>query len=269
MQKLILALVVVCFTLSACSGEKKYKYQTPKEAFEKGEAAFNKKRYTDAIDFFKGVFDFGRTNEYADDAQLMLAKAHQASGDYATAQTDYLEFMRLYRSDPRSIDAEFERLRCYNELSPDFDLDQTDTEQAITNMNIFLQRYPNDQRAPTVMLMIKEMRDKLGHKVYVSGQTYERRNYFQAAAMSYEQVLERYGDSQWADDALVAAIRCYIGFAKASVVERQTERYQKAIDTYNRLVELFPKSDLLRTAEGYYTEANDALQAIKKPVAKS
>lgn len=263
MKKLLFILCAISISISACNNEKKFKYQTPKEAYDKGMKAFERKKYSEARDFFKGVFDFGRTNEFADDAQLMLAKSAQLSGDYLTAETEYMEFIRLYRSDPRSIDAEFERVRCYYELSPTFELDQTDTERAITNMNIFIQRYPNDPRVPTIGMMIKEMRDKLGRKAFENGKIYERRTYFQAAVMSYEQVLNQYADTQWADDSMVAAMRCYIGFAKASITEKQTERYQKVVDTYNRMVELFPKSELLKIAETHYTEANSAIQALK------
>lgn len=260
--------IVLATGLTACSGaSSKPKYTTPKEAYDKGKALFDKKRYTEAVEFFKGVFDFGRTNEWADDAQYYLGMSYQASKDYLMAEQEYQRFINLYRADPRSIEAEYQRLLCYGALSPDFELDQTDTERAITSMNIFLQRYPDDSRNAKVSVMIREMREKLGQKAFEAGKTYERRGYYQAAALSFEQVLDKYADTSWADDALVGAIRTNILYAKNSVESRQIERFEKAIQTYNRLVELYPKSDLLKTAEGYYTQASQGIEAAKQALA--
>lgn len=255
--------VIALGSLGCKSTEKKFKYQTPEEAFKKGEAAFQKKRYTEAIDFYKGVFDFGRTNEWADDAQFALGKAYQASKDYSLAEQEYMRFINLYRADPRSLEAEYQRLYCYFALSPTYELDQTDTERAITQINIFLQRYPNDSRNGQLTGMLKELREKLAHKAYEAGKTYEGRGYYQAAALTYEQVLDKYADTQYADDALLAALRAHVLYAKNSIEERQAERYKQAVVTYNRLVELFPKSDLLKQAEALYTEANAAIQQVE------
>ncbi|MBL7979058.1 MAG: outer membrane protein assembly factor BamD [Bacteroidetes Order II. Incertae sedis bacterium] len=260
-----IVLLILATGITACSGSKqnKQKYQTPQEAFEKGKALYEKKRYTDAIEFFKGVFDFGRTNEWADDAQYYLGLSYMGGKDYMVAEQELMRFVSLYRSDPRSIEAEFQRLICYYKLSPTFELDQTDTDRALTNMNIFLQRYPNDDRVSQISIMIKELREKLGQKAYEAGKTYERRGYYQAAAHTFEQVLQNYADTSWADNALLGAIRSYVLYAKNSVESKQAERFDKAITTYNRLVELYPKSEVLKTAEVLYMEATTLKSAIK------
>ncbi|MBN8587264.1 MAG: outer membrane protein assembly factor BamD [Rhodothermia bacterium] len=258
-------LFAIALSLGACSGSKqnKQKYQTPQEAFEKGKMLYDKKRYSDAIEFFKGVFDFGRTNEWADDAQYYLGLSYMGSKDYMVAEQEFMRFISLYRADTRSVEAEFQRLVCYYRLSPTYELDQTDTDRALTNMNIFLQRYPNDDRVSQINTMIKELREKLGKKAFEAGKTYERRGYYQAAAHTFEQVLQGFADTSWADDALLGAIRSYVLYAKNSVETKQAERYEKAIATYNRLVELFPKSDVLKSAEALYTEASTLKTALK------
>lgn len=216
--------------------------------FEQGE-------YDRAAEYLKVVFDFGRTNEFADEAQVYLAQAYFEDEQYLLAGTEFTRFIDLYSRDPRVEEAELGRIRAYYELSPAYNLDQTDSERAISYIRLFTTRYPNSVFSDDVVGILEELREKLARKQFEAGRLYERRELFEAAILSYENVLSDFSTSPFADDALLGVLRAEVGFAEKSIVSRQADRYQAALDTYDRLLQLFPGSSLLHEAERYYDRA--------------
>ncbi|ARA93043.1 outer membrane protein assembly factor BamD [Rhodothermaceae bacterium RA] len=266
---LILALVPAMLLMSGCGGSGRLRYESPSEAYEKGMAFYERGKYDRAIEYLRGVFDFGRTNEWAGDAQYYLAQAYYRNGDYIIAASEFSRFAEIYRSDPRAPEAHYMQAMSYYQLSPQFELDQTETRRALNEFLLFIERYPNNPLVPEANARILELRNKLAHKMYASAGLYERRELHEAAAFYYERVFDQYPDTPWADDALVGAMRNYIAFARQSVQQRQPERLRKAIDNYDRLIQIFPDSPLLKTAEQLYEEAADLLRMVEPPAEPS
>ena len=206
--------------------------------------------------------DFGRTHEWADDAQLYLARAYRSNREYILAASEYSRFIEIYRGDPRVPLAEFERAMTYFERSPGYQLDQTDTERGIEVFNLYMKRYPSHDSVAVATQRVQQLRQKLARKQYNTAQLYDRRELYEAAALSYEAVFDKYPDTPWADDALVGAIRAYIAFSSQSVTARQPERLKKAIDHYQRLLQIFPDSELLKEAEALYERANAQMERL-------
>lgn len=250
--------------LAGCAGSGRLRYDTPEEAFQRGLSLFERGKYDRAAEYFQGVFDFGRTHEWADDAQLYLARSYRASRQHILAASEYNRFIELYRNDPRVVEAEFERAMSFYERSPNYELDQSPTEQAIQNFNLFISRYPTSDLVPRAEQYVAELREKLALKQYDTALLYERRSLYEAAALSFESVFDKYPDTKWADDALLGAIRTYIAFAEESIVARQADRLQLAVEHYRRLLQLFPDSPLLKDAEDFYEQAADRLDDLQQ-----
>jgi outer membrane protein assembly factor BamD len=255
----VLMLLAAPVVLAACSGSGRVRYDTPREAYERGLASYEDGKHVRAIEFFQGVFNYGRTHEWADDAQLYLARAYAASGQHILAASEYQRFAQIYRTDPRVPDAEYERALSFYELSPRYQLDQTDTRAAIEEFQRFISKYPGDERAQDATERITELRNKLARKKVEAAETYERREIFSAAAVTYASAFDTYPDTEWADNALLGAIRSYVAYAEQSIESKQPERYEQAVAYYNRLVQLFPESGLIRDAEPFFVQARDAL----------
>ncbi len=256
----ILAIVVFA---AGCTGSGRLRYDSPQEAFEKGKEYFDRGKYDRAAEYFQGVFDFGRTTEEAPEAQLYLARSYYENREYILAANEYTRFLNVYRNDPRAEQAEYERAMSYYRQSPEYELDQTPTEQAITYFQLFLDRFPASELKEDAEERIRELREKLAHKEFAGAELYERRELYEAAALSYVRVFDQYPDTRWADDALLGAIRTYILYSEQSVRGKQQERLQIALDNYERLVQLFPDSPLLKEAERYYEGAANRLRELQ------
>lgn len=255
-------LLVAAVLAAGCTGSNRLRYDTPKEAYEKGLALYEAGKYDRAAEYFQGTFDFGRTHEWAADAQLYLARSYARNEEYILAANEYTRFIQIFRNDPRAATAEYERAMTYYERSPAYQLDQTDTRYAIDNFRLFISRYPTNERVPDAEEKIIELRNKLARKQYEAAQLYELRDYWEAAAVTYEGVFDQFFDTKWADDALVGAMRAYVNFAEQSVATRQRERLEQAVANYERLIQVFPNSSLLKEAEAIYTDVQRRLEAL-------
>jgi outer membrane protein assembly factor BamD len=225
--------------------------------FEEGE-------YETATEYFRGVFEYGRGSEWAPEAQFQLARAEEERGRYLVAATEYNRFTQLYRTHELRPNAEYRRALMYYNESPSYKLDQTDTERAISNFQLYIQRYPNHEKVDDAEAKVAELRNKLARKQFEAGELYERRRMYRAAAYTYEEVFDLYPDTDYADQALMAAVRTYVEYADMSVQQRQAERLQAAVENYNRLAQVFPDSPHLNAAERHYERAQERLERIRE-----
>lgn len=255
-------LAVGCLLLAGCAGSGRVSYTSPQEAYDRGMVAFNDGRYTRAAQYFQGVFDFGRTHEWADDARLQLARTYRMNRDYILAANEYSSFSSMYRGDERVPIAEFERAMTFYERSPAIELDQTSTRRGIDVFNLYIQRFPQHDSVNVAMLRVGELRQKLADKQFHAAGLYERRGLYEAAALSYELMFDKFPDTPLADDALLGAIRCYIEFSERSIEQRQAERLETAINHFERLVQIFPDSDLINEASELRGEAESRLERL-------
>lgn len=256
-------LLAIALLGTGCAGSGRLRHSSPQEAFERAMAFYNQGKYERAIEYFKAVFTYGRAHEWAADAQFYLARAYYQNKEYLLAASEYERFIQIYQIDARVPQAEYERAICYYRLSPSYEFDQSDTRKAIEAFQLFIDRYPNHELVDEATQKIRELRAKLARKQYEAARLYERRELYEAAAVTYEAVFDTYPDTPWADDALVGAMRAYIAYANQSVRARQPERYRRAIELYERLLQIFPNSPLLRAAEELYTQAQQQLEALE------
>lgn len=255
--------VVLLVGLMGCSGSQGISTNGPQDAYEKGMAQYEDGNYDRAIRYFRAVMSYGRGNEYGPEAQFQLAMAQRQMKKYLVAANEFKRFKQLYRNHEKVPRAEYEQARAYYARSPRYQLDQTDTRRAIELFRLFIDRYPDHDLASDAREKIDELRAKLAHKQYDAAKLYERRDMWRAATESFESVFDQYPETPWADDALLGALRAYIQYADRSIQERQAERYQKALDQYSRLAQIFPDSPLLNRAEPLRDEAQRKLERVR------
>lgn len=252
-------LFVALMGLSACAGGSRVQATSPEEAFNRGKELYDQGRQGRAIEHFQQVFSFGRAHPYAADAQYYLAQSYFQTRQYLLAANEFTRFVELHRTDPRVEEGDYLRALAYVRLSPPYQLDQTDTHNALTFLRLYLGKYPQGEYTEEVARHIDEMRYKLARKQFEIAELYETRGMFQAAAIEYLRVLEEYPDSEFVDRALFGALRNYRDYAARSIPQRQAERYRLAAEQYERLVQLFPDSPVVREAEVVYADVQAAL----------
>jgi outer membrane protein assembly factor BamD len=260
-------LVLAALLMGGCGSSGPTTFSSAQEAYDRATTAYEEERYERAIEYFRATLDFGRTGELADDAQLLLARAYAADRQYLLAGNEYTRFIEFYRADPRVEQAAYERIEAYAALSPRYELDQTDTRQALTYVALFEQQFPQSEFVDEVAAVADRLREKLARKQYEAGRLYERREMYEAAAYTFRQVLADFPTSEYADDALFGALRSLTLYAENSIQTRQSDRFRDALAVYDQMTTLFPQSALLEDAQDWYDRAYSGLQEVGGDVA--
>jgi outer membrane protein assembly factor BamD len=258
----VLLAILVSTAAAACTSTGGIGGDSPEEAYETGMEYFEKGNYRKSILAFQRVFEFGRVHDWADDSQFMLARSYYEDGQYLLSANEFERYIGLYPGDERSEDAAYYRAMSYYNLSPPYNLDASDTEKAIDFLRLYLAAYPNSEHREEVGAKIDELQEKLATKLMETARLYERSNQYLAAVLTYKRVLDEYPTSEPVDEALLGAMRAQIAYADASILTRQRERYEEAIEIYDRLYQLFPDSPYLKDAEVLYAEVQEKIEGI-------
>ncbi|MGM0545116.1 MAG: outer membrane protein assembly factor BamD [Bacteroidota bacterium] len=231
-------------------------------AYEKAMAFYEKEDYNEAAEAFETVIQIARGTEYGQEAQYYLAESYYNDGRYLLAASEYERFISLFPREDRREEAQFKEAYCYYKLSPRYKLDQQYTQRAIEKFQLYNSRFSDSERADEVGEYISEMRSKLAKKLYYSGDLYMRTDSYDAAIIYYDLVIDKYPESKWAQRALVDEIKTYNIYADRSVLARQQERYEKAVETYEKFIQLFPEGEYRAEAEELVDEARTSIAEL-------
>lgn len=238
------------------------------DAFEKSMALYDNERYGDAAGAFETVLTIGRGTNIAQEAQYYLAESYYNDRQYLIAATEFRRYATNYPRSERRREAEYKEALSYYEMSPRYNLDQTETYRAIELFQLYIQRYPTSEYIEQSRERIDELRNKLAQKNFRAGELYMRVRSYEAAAIYFGVTMERYPESRWAERALANQIGAYVAYAENSISERQEERYEKAVESYHQYLQIFPRGEHRDLAESYYGQALDGLEPFTEATAQ-
>jgi len=227
--------LIVC----ACGGNKARPNMPTEERFAYAMKLFSKKDYFEARTQFRIVILNAPGSTLVDQAQFYLAECHYEMDEYILAASEYERLLKLY---PRSAfldDAQYKLALCYDRLSPKSDLDQKNTLKAIEEFQRFLEDYPTSEHVEPVEKKLFEARAKLAKKEFDTGNLYRKMTLYEAALFSFDDVLNHFYDSQYAESALFYKGECLF----------KLDRWDEAKTALETLLEKFPKSSFAAPAK--------------------
>jgi outer membrane protein assembly factor BamD len=201
----ILHRLVICsliFVLFACGGNKARPNLTTEERFAYATKLFKDKDYFDARTQFRIIILNAPGSTIVDQAQFYLAESHFNMDEYLIAASEYEKLIRLYPRSALLDDAQYKNALCYDKLSPKADLDQKYTYKAIEEYQRFMEEFSASELAGEVEKRLSTLRNKLAKKEFNTGNLYRKMALYEAAIYSFDDVLNRFYDSQYAEPAL-------------------------------------------------------------------
>ena len=257
MRAIHITLILTVLTVFAgCSGyDQLVKGRDYQKQYEEALRYYSLKKDSKAIDLFDNVEAiFAGTNKI-DTIKFYKAKANYRSGDYYAAADLMDEFRKNYSRSPFTEEAEYLYAMCYYQLSPNHELDQSNTALAINAFAEYLERYPESARRDACLEMIKELQSRIYSKTFALGQTYYNIGYYNSAIHSFRNTLKKYPDNPQREQILYLLVKANYQYAKASVPAKQRERYYNTIDAYYNFVSEYPESKYLPEVERMFRNA--------------
>ena len=178
------------------------------------------------------------------------------------AASEFRRFARNYTADERRKEAEFMEAYCHYQLSPRYNLDQTETYHALDRFQLFVSRYPGTDLAEQALEYMEELRGKLARKKFEAAEMYMRIRQYDSAALYYDLTVDEYPESKWAEKAMANQILAYVKYAEDSILRRQQERFEKAVESFERYIQIFPRGENRERANEYYDRALNGLAEV-------
>jgi len=231
---MIVAAIALACGAAGCSSSKEVESLPVEIRYAQAMAKFEKEDYLEAAEDFKLVTVQYPGSSVADSAQFHIAQCRYRRDEFILAASECDLLVKTMPSSGLVPKARYMKAIAEYELSPKSSLDQKYTRLAIDDFQTFIEYFPTDSLAKDAAAKINELNDKLAKKEMDNANLYYRLEYYKAAIAYFDIVLDRYHDSQYADDAL---------FGKARAC-RQRHDDAAALEAINLFYQKYPSSNL-------------------------
>ncbi len=230
--------------------------------------------YDKAANLLGGVLSRNIGTARYDTLITTYAHALVKTGDYYSAASYFSDYVKTYPSSSKCPECQFMAGYCYYKLSPKVELDQADSQQAIDELQAYLNLYHEDGRTAEAEQMIKEMTDKLAYKDYMSAKLYFNLgdymgNNYNSAVIVAQNTLRKYPDTKHREELSYLILRSKYIQADRSTLRRQPERYRDAIDEYYSFINEYPESKYRKDADRMLRSSEKGLADAEKLIPPS
>ncbi len=257
---IFIGLILLILGTLSCSNYQKLLKSTDNELkYEAAMDYYDKGDYARALQLFDLLQAFYRGTSKGEELAYRTAKAYYEMGDYIIASFYFKRYARSFPNTERAEESMFMSAYCYYLDSPKYSLDQSNTYEAIRELQQFVDTYPNSDRVEQSNELIDDLRAKLEYKDYNIALLYYRMRDYMAAITAFENLLRRFPDTDRREEILYYMTLAYFEYAERSVPERRDERYESAIKSYNNLLYQYPDSQYLKQVSAVNDKARERL----------
>ena len=204
-----LVLISTVFYLVGCGLSNPFNDDIPyKQRFDEGLVFFQEEKYGRAAQQFNIIVERASHTDLGDDALFFLAESYFLNQDYDLALVEFEKLVSRMGFSPYIEKSRWRICETLMLLSPNFYHDQDSSKKAISQIQEFLDDFPNSEYSKDADKLIKELRTRLAEKNMETGKLYVKLKAYDSAIVSYNIVINEFYDTIFFDDANMEIIRC-------------------------------------------------------------
>ncbi|MDR0431618.1 MAG: outer membrane protein assembly factor BamD [Tannerellaceae bacterium] len=262
MRKVIYLWVMMIILFSSCGEYNKILKSTDYELkYSYAKKYFNAKQYTRSATLLEELVTIFKGTTYAEESLYLLAQSYYGQKDYQTASQYFNTYYTTY---PKGEYVELARFYSGYGLyldSPDPRLDQAQTHEAINQLQLYLEYYPQSEHSSEAQNIMFELQEKLAYKellatrLYYNLGTYGGNNYL-SSVITAQNALKNYPYSKYREEFIFLMLQSKYELALVSVDEKLQGRYRDVVDEYYNYVNEYPEGKYIRRAQRFYDYAS-------------
>ncbi|MDE7148241.1 MAG: outer membrane protein assembly factor BamD [Duncaniella sp.] len=219
--------------------------------------AFEQKKYTQAATVLEDIVTQFKGSEKAEDSLYLLALSNYENKDYETAGSF---FKTYYTRFPKGKYTELARYYAgygYYLDSPEPQLDQSGTINAIQELQAFLDYFPKSDKVANAQNAIFELQDKLTLKQLENAQLYYNLgnymgNNYESAVIVARNAIKDYPYSKYKEDLELLILKARYQEARESIDEKKPDRFREVIDEYYSYINNYPDTPNREEADNIF-----------------
>lgn len=246
----IVVLFLMVIVVSSCNkyqkilkkGDVELKYQTALKLYEKED-------YITTLQFLDELIPLYRGSDKLSKLMYLYPYCYLKNGDYSVAAYHFKQYARLFQGSPEAEECDFMGAYCSYLESPPPSLEQTNTAIAISELQLFINKYPKSERIGKCNELIDELRAKMSKKDFDIAKLYFNIESYNAASIAFNNLIKDYPDTKYREEAFFYLVKNYYEYAVRSTDSKKKERFQKSIEAHKKLIENYPQSIYAKESE--------------------
>ena len=217
--------------------------------FDRGTEALSDRQWENARTYFQQVVDNYPQSAIRPEAKLGVGDAYlgeESTESLVRAATEFREFIAFYPTHAQVDYAQYRLALTHYSQMRAADRDQSETIAALTEFELFFERYPDSPLMPQVKQDWRIARDRLSESSYRVGLLYYRTEWYPGAIDRFREVLR--------DDPTYTGRDAIYFYLAESLV--RSDNTAEAIPYFQRLLDEFDQSEFL-------DDAQERLQELK------
>jgi outer membrane protein assembly factor BamD len=260
-RKIALPLLISSIlVMASCSKYQKLLKSTDNDLkYEQAIKFYEKHDYYRALQLFDQLNAFFKGTEKAERIAYFYAYCYYNQDDYLMGNYYFKRFATSYPKSPYAEECAYMAAYCNYQESPRSSLDQTSTQDAIKELQLFINMYPSSDKVAKANDLIDELRAKLEKKAYEIGMLYYKMFDYKAAIVTLKNIIKDFPDTPHREDLLYYILKSNYKYAAKSIDAKRKERFTATIESYDDLVTSFPKSLYLKEARSMQKDAQQEI----------
>jgi len=154
------------------------------------------------------------------------------------------QFVKTFPQSKYSEECLYLSALCAYKESPGNSLDQSETANALNELQVFLNKYPESDKKDTLNTLIYNLNNKLEVKDYNNAALYHQTLNYKSAVIAYNHFLKEYPATKFREDVMFRIVKANYALAINSIESKKDVRLRDTIKSYDNFVVIFPESEM-------------------------
>jgi len=264
MKKLVFTLLLVILFSSCGEFHKVLNKGTNADRYKMAVELYEKEDYKRAVALFEKLVGPYAGKPQMERIQFMMADSHYKMGDFDLSSYYFSKFIVNYPESSKAQEAAFLSAKSFYLASPNYSLDQQDTEKALAAFQSYIDSYPNSKLIDEANTIYKDLVTRLEKKDFEIAKQFYHTEHYNAAITAFDTFNEEHLGSIFKEDALYYKLKASYELGMESILSKKEQRLLNAILAYNKFKKSFPESKKMKEANNMLKQLDKELMSTKE-----
>tara|TARA_R110002096_G_scaffold30067_4_gene90045 strand:+ start:3428 stop:4354 length:927 start_codon:yes stop_codon:yes gene_type:complete len=236
------------------------------ELYEAANRYYDEGEHNKAIILYDRVLPVIKGSGKAELAEFNYAYAHFRTKRYIEAAEYFKTFFDTYNRSPLAEEALFMNAYSLYLDSPDFNLDQRSSKEAVNAIQLFMNRFPESDSYERAISMIDNLQKRFEEKAFEESKMYYRLTeglfpgeFYRACIVNFQNFAKSFPDSDYNEELAFKLVEVSAAYAERSVFDKKEERFSQSLDFAKDFMKKYPESKYLETVNEIHAESKEKL----------
>lgn len=219
------------------------------ELYEAANRYYDEGEYNKSIILYDRVLPVIKGSGKAELAEFNYAYAHFRTKRFIESAGYFKTFFDTYNRSPLAEEALFMHAYSLYLDSPDYNLDQRSSREAVNAIQLFMNRYPESDSYERATSMVDDLQKRFEEKAYEESKMYYRLTeglfpgeFYRACIINFQNFAKNFPDSKYNEELAFKLVEVSNAYAERSVFDKKEERLEQSIEFAEDFSQRYPDS---------------------------